>query len=244
MITQGRIEALAGVYTLAFLSVMALFATGNMLLKSRRRRLPRQVRASWATVSVALLAVVIGLVGNVLLDPINLEIFEGYFAVTAGLVAVMFLRLEILKVGLYASRALVERLTAASSWIHTVVLRQIERINERPMVYFTRGDSMVTLNRAALYVLDNEQTSRLKVVHVYEDEGQIPPDLARQLGVVDHLYPQLRVDFVAVRGSFGPQLVEALSRRLGVPKNYMFIGTPGDRFPHRIEDLGGVRVVL
>ena len=35
-----------------------------------------------------------------------------------------------------------------------------------------------------------------------------------------------------------------LSHRLHVPKNYMFIGTPGDRFPFRIEKLGGVRVVL
>jgi len=81
-------------------------------------------------------------------------------------------------------------------------------------------------------------------VHVYQEEEEIPPELAEQLRVIDHLYPQLRVDFVAVRGTFGPELVEALSRRLDVPKNSMFIGTPGDRFPHRIEDLGGVRVVL
>jgi len=243
-ITAGRIEALAGVYTLSFLSVMALFALGNMLLKTRRGRLPRQERASWPTVSVALLAVLVGLAGNIALDPINFEIFQGYVAATVGLVAVMFLRIEILKIGLYVSRALVERLTAASSWVHSFVLREIERINERPMVYFTRGDDLVTLNRAALYVLDNEQTSRLKVVHVYEDEREIPVELAEHLRVVDRLYPQLRVDFLAVKGAFGPELVEALSRRLGVPKNYMFIGTPGDRFPHRIEDLGGVRVVL
>ncbi len=43
VITGGRIEALAGVYTLAFLSVMALFALGNVLLKYRRERLPRAV---------------------------------------------------------------------------------------------------------------------------------------------------------------------------------------------------------
>jgi hypothetical protein len=49
---------------------------------------------------------------------------------------------------------------------------------------------------------------------------------------------------VAVKGIFGPELVAAVSRRLRVPRNCMFIGTPGDRFPHRIEDLGGVRVVL
>jgi len=123
-------------------------------------------------------------------------------------------------------------------------MRELERINEQPMIYFTGGDSLVTLNQAALYVLDNEQTSHLKVVHAYDDDHPTPPTLADHLRLIDQLYPQLRVDFVAVKGSFGPELVEAVSRRLRVPKNHMFIGTPGDRFPHRIEDLGGVRVVL
>ncbi|HEB88533.1 MAG TPA: APC family permease [Deltaproteobacteria bacterium] len=244
LITEGRIDALAGVYTLAFLSVMALFAIGNMLLKTRRARLPRAVRAGWPTVTTALFAVLLGLVGNILLDPITLEIFEGYFAATAALVAVMFLRLEIMKVALYLSRSFVEKLNTASSWIYNAILGQMERVNQNAMVYFTKGDSLVTLNQAALYVLDNEQTSRLMVVHVYEDESQIPPDLADHLKLIDHLYPQLRIDFLAVKGVFGPELVEALSRRLRVPKNAMFIGTPGDRFPHRIDDLGGVRVIL
>jgi len=223
---------------------MALFAVGNMLLKSRRGKLPRSARASWPMVTTALLAALVGLVGNIVLDPITLEIFEGYFAATAAIVAVMFLRLEILKIGLYVSRALVERLGAASGWAHAAILREMERVNEKAMVYFTKGDNLVTLNQAALYVLDNEQTSRLKVVHVYADGDEIPLHLAGHLKLVDRLYPQLRIDFVAVKGTFGPEIVEALSRRLGVPKNYMFIGTPGDRFPHRIEDLGGVRVVL
>ena len=47
-----------------------------------------------------------------------------------------------------------------------------------------------------------------------------------------------------VKGKFGPPIIEQLSRRLNVPKNLMFIATPGDRFPHDIEDLGGVRVIL
>jgi hypothetical protein len=156
----------------------------------------------------------------------------------------MFLRLEILKIALYLSRAVVEHLSTASSWVHAAILRQIDRVNEKAMVYFSKGDDLVTLNQAALYVLDNEQTSRLKVVHVYEDEDEIPPHLAGYLKLIDRLYPQLRIDFVAVKGVFGPELVEALSRRLEIPKNCMFIGTPGDRFPHRIEALGGVRVVL
>jgi hypothetical protein len=244
VITSVRIQELAGVYTLAFLSVMALFAAGNMLLKSRRGKLPRAVRASWPTVTTALLAALVGIAGNLLLDPVTLEIFEGYFAATVAVVAVMFLRLQILKIGLYVSRALVERLSTTSGWVHEAILREIERINEKAMVFFTKGDDLVTLNQAALYVLDNEQTSRLKVVYVYEEEDEIPPHLAGHLKLVDRLYPPLRVDFVAAKGTFGPELVEALSRRLRVPKNHMFIGTPGDRFPHRLADLGGVRVVL
>jgi len=59
--TEGNLAALAGVYAIAFLSVMALYAIGNMLLKVRRSRLPRDVRASWFTVTVALAAVIAGL---------------------------------------------------------------------------------------------------------------------------------------------------------------------------------------
>ncbi len=68
--------------------------------------------------------------------------------------------------------------------------------------------------------------------------------LAKHLKEIDRLYPQLRIDFLAVRGVFGPELIEKLSRRLDVPKNYMFIGTPSDHFPHSIDDLGGVRLIL
>ena len=54
LVSSGDIEVLAGVYTLSFLGVMALFAIGNMLLKVERARLPRSVRASWPAVICAL----------------------------------------------------------------------------------------------------------------------------------------------------------------------------------------------
>lgn len=41
LITKGNVQLLAGVYTLSFLSVMALFGIGNILLKIRRSQLPR-----------------------------------------------------------------------------------------------------------------------------------------------------------------------------------------------------------
>lgn len=243
-VTGGRIETLAGVYTLSFLSVMALFAVGNMLLKHTRAKLPRTERASWPAVTLALLAVLLGLLGNIVLDPLNVEIFTVYFMVALAAVGVMFLRVQILQVLLTMSRAAIERMGRSAEWIRVTVVRKINEINRRAVVYFTKGDDVAVLNRAALYVLKNEQTTRMKVVYVYEKEDTIPKDLAQSLATIDRLYPQLRVDFLAVKGTFGPELIEGLSRRLGVEKNYMFIGTPGDRFPHRIEELGGVRVIL
>ena len=244
VVTRGDISSLAAVYTLAFLSVMALFAVGNMLLKVKRAKLPREIRAGWPTVTFALIAVLLGLIGNILLDPLNVEIFQGYFLAAGSIVAIMFLRRQILKLALYVSKAIFDKLGRASSKVNALISRELNRINETAVVYFTRGDNIVTLNRAVLYVLSNEQTSNLKVMHVYEKESEIPKNLAEQLRTIDRLYPQLRVDFVAVKGKFTPETVEAISIRFGIPKNYMFIGTPGDHFPHRIEELGGVRLVL
>jgi len=238
------VGTLAGVYTISFLSVMCLFAVGNMLLKVKRKRLPRETTAGWTTVVLALLAVLVGLAVNLFKSFDDTMIFLVFLAVFGAVVGVMFLRIPLLKILLFVSRAIIERAAAFNSWVAKFVVGKIDQINARPIIYFTRGDDSALLNRAALYVLENEQTNRLQVIHVYEDESEIPGGLAKTLSEIDHLYPNLRIDFIAVKGTFGPQLIELLSQRLDVPKNYMFIGTPGDHFPHRIEALGGVRLIL
>ncbi|MEO8030375.1 MAG: APC family permease [Gemmatimonadota bacterium] len=244
LVTKGSLGTLAGVYTISFLSVMALYAIGNMLLKRTRARLPRSTRAGWGSVAVALAAVLAGLLGNVLLEPANVEVFAVYFGIAVAVVGLMLLRVQLLRLMLAISRRVMDRVIGFNQWLRQALRRQIDRINGMVVVYFTKGDDLATLNRAARYVLSNELTNCLTVVHVYRHEGDIPPDLAYQLATLDQLYPRLRIDFLAVQGTFGPPLVEALSRRLGVPKNYMFIGTPGDGFPHALEALGGVRVIL
>ncbi len=240
--TRGNIGLLAGVYTLSFLGVMILFAIGNILLKRRRSKLPREERASWPGVIVGLLAVVVGLIGNLTVD--NLRIFGLFLAGMGGFVAVMFLRVQLLRLALFVFGSVVERLRALNDRLHQGIHKKIGEINSRGAVYFTRGDDIADLNRAALYVLQNEQTDNLLVVHAFEREEDIPADLSTQLTTIDHMYPQLRVDFLAVKGTFGPDLIERLSQRLKVPKNYMFIGTPGDRFPHKLPALGGVRLII
>jgi amino acid transporter len=244
LVTRGDISTLAGVYTISFLSVMALYAAGNMLLKRRRGRLPRAVRASWPAVVLAFLAVLMGLAGNVRLNPRNVQVFAVYFAVAASAVGIMLVRREILRILFRVSGKIVERVQSMNERVRTYVVTKLEEINSIGVVYFTKGDDLATLNRAALYVLANEETNRMRVVHVFQKEEEIPAHLAEQMATIDRIYPNLRIDFVAVKGTFGPGIIETLSRRFRVPKNLMFIGTPGDHFPHQIAELGGVRVIL
>lgn len=243
-ITHGDIGTLAGVYTISFLCVMMLFAIGNRLLAIKRGRLPRDEKASWPAVAVATIAVAVGLVGNLVKAPENAGIFLVYFTVAIAAVGAMFLRVRILQALLYIGRSIADRVRSFNETISRWTLRRIDEINEQAIVFFTRGDDAANLRRAVEYVLDNEHTRTLKIVHVYQDETDISPRLAEQLRMLDEMFPEIRIDFVAVRGKFGPDLIERLSERLNVPRNYMFIGCPGDRFPHRIADLGGVRLIV
>ena len=47
-----------------------------------------------------------------------------------------------------------------------------------------------------------------------------------------------------MEGKFGPDLISRLSEEWKIPVNFMFIGSPGDHFPYRIEELGGVRLII
>ncbi|MCA9520558.1 MAG: APC family permease, partial [Myxococcales bacterium] len=204
LITEGEIIVLAGVYTLSFLSVMALFAVGNMLLKVKRARLPREVRASWPGAMVALAAVVTGIVGTALMKPEYLQIFGIYISVVVLAVALMFMRIQLLKVALNTSRLVMERVRDFNRRVFEYVTRKIGDINSLQVIFFSNGDNLADLNNAAVYVMQNEQTRRLLVVHVYEEEDKIPSGLGEQLATLDKIYPQLRIDFLAIKGHFGP----------------------------------------
>ncbi|MFH1434437.1 MAG: APC family permease [Pseudomonadota bacterium] len=244
LITRGKLDALAGVYTISFLSVMALFALGNILLKVKRARLPRPARAAWPAVLLGLAAVLAGLVGNGLLNPDYLKVFLVYFVPTVLAVFFMLGRIGILRVILFLLRSISEALSAATTSGAKSIRAKIDQINSQEFVFFTRGDNIANLNQVMLYVLNNEHTNRIRVVTVLK-EGQDPPArLEPDLAFLDEAYPSIRINFEIVRGTFGPGLIRDLSRKWGLPANFMFIGSPGDRFPFHLEELGGVRLII
>ncbi|TWU27649.1 APC family permease [Bythopirellula polymerisocia] len=244
LITQGELKALAGVYTISFLSVMILFGIGNILLKVRRAQLPRPVRASWPSVLIAIAAVVTGLVGNALMNPPYLRVFLEYFIPALAIVTVMLGRVAILESFLFLVRASISSLIGPLHHLTGIIRNKIEAINSQQIVFFTRGDDIAKLNNAMLYVRQNEHTNRVKVVTVVKDTSEVPERLDKELSFLDEVYPEIDIEFVVLEGEFGPELIEELSKKWNIPTNFMFIGSPAGHFMYGLAELRGVRLII
>ena len=243
-ITEGELAALAGVYTLSFLSVMALFGVGNILLKVKRAGLPRPERAAWPAVILAIALTVLGLAGNVLMNPDYVWVLVEYLVPTLLVVAIMLGRIGLLKVCLFVVQAVSERIRRVTGGVSESLRERIRAINSQQFVFFSRGDNIHNLNQVVLYVLKNEHTSRIKVVTVVGDGDEPPPRLARDIGFLNEAYPEIDIELVVIRGRFGPELIQRLSKEWQVPTNFMFIGSPGDHFIYGLAELGGVRLII
>jgi amino acid transporter len=250
LITKGDVTLLAGVYTLSFLSVMSLFGLGNILLKVKRAKLPRPEHAPWFGLLIAILGVTIAFSGNVMMpsknidSASNLRIFMEYFIPTMLFVMVMLNRTLLLKLLLNVIRAIFDPIRRFTLRLNKNISATIEFINSQEFVFFTKDDDVAVLNKVMLYIRNNEHTSRLKIVKCVQAESEISDDFRRDIDVLDREYPEIDIDFVCIEGKFGPELIEQLSVQWNIPINFMFIGSPGDRFPYRLEELGGVRLII
>jgi len=244
IITGGKVVTLAGVYTISFLSVMAVFAVGNILLKLYRAGLKRNHIASYPIIIIAFIAVVTGIIGNIMIDKQNIIVFLIYFIPTVIVVSLMFLRVSILRMILYILETITKQINDWTGRTKDSIVKHIDNINSHRVIFFTRGDNSASLNTAILYVLHNEPTNNIKVVHIYKEEKDIPQKLSQDLEFLNQLYPQMDIEFVKIKGEFTPEFVENLSKQFNVPRNYMFIGCPHERFPYDLSEFGGIRMIV
>lgn len=238
LITKGNVKLLAGVYTISFLSVMALFGFGNILLKVKRAKLPRPERASWIAVLIAITAVIIALTGNILMDPkddlpSNIQVFLPYFLITIGFIMVMLKRIMILKA-----------ILSFFKYINNSIISLINSIIIQEFVFFTKNDDLQHLNIVMLYIKENEHTKRIKIVTVLKPNETASERLKKDIEFLDREYPEIKIDFIEMEGEFGPKLINELSQKWKIPVNFMFIASPSDKFPYKIEELGGVRLIM
>jgi amino acid transporter len=235
IITKGNVELLAGVYTISFLAVMTLFVIGNLLLKFKRAKLPRPEKAPYYGLAIALAGVIIALTGNIINPekPDNLAVFLQYFIPAMIFVYIMLNRIFILRLILSFMKK-----------INTTVIKTINEIISQEFVFFTKGDHLSNLNKVMLYIKENEHTRKIKIVTVLNEGEKASEKLKTDIEFLDREYPEIDIDFVVIQDKFGPELIQKLSKEWNVPVNFMFIGSPGDRFPYRIEELGGVRLIM
>ena len=244
MVTQGQLTALAGVYTLAFLSVMILFGVGNLMLKVKRSGIRRPVTAPWLSVFLGIMAVGIALLGNIFLNPVYVGLFLEYFIPTVIVVLIMLHRIALLSACLYVLRVISQKLTFWTETVSRSIQNQIMTINSQEIVFFTRGADLANLNLAMIYVRQNEHTNRVKIVTVVEDPANVPQRVATDIEFLDRAYPDIHIEFVIYKGTFGPEAIAELSKKWAIPPNFMFIGSPQSDFAFSLAELGGVRLIV
>lgn len=241
LVTKGQLLSLAGVYTISFLGVMTLFGVGNILLKVRRAELKRTYRASWSTILLAILATSLGVLGNVFIDYLNLIYFLYYFIPTVLVVVVMYMRIFILKSFLVVVNNIMARILI---W-RTVIIDLITGLTNQRVMMFTRGGRLDRLHQAFEYIIKNEASRHVVLVHLYNSpEHNEASQISEGLDFFRQIFPEITVELIVREGRFSPAMIDELSHEFAIPKNNIFIGAPEQKHSFSIEDLGGVRVIF
>ncbi|MCF8253589.1 MAG: APC family permease, partial [Bacteroidia bacterium] len=216
---------------------------GNLLLKFKRKKLPRPERARGIAVIIAVSFIVAAFVGNVRLNIDSFYTFINYLIPALAFVVIMLNRSFLIKL-------LIDILDYLYNPLRKFVInsnRYLQKLNqvitEQEFVFFTKGDDVAILNKVMQYVQENETTTKLKIVNVklHNTSNEM---LIKDIEVLDRAYPEIHIEFIEMEGVFGPTLIDELSKKWMIPKNFMFIASPSDRFSYRVSDLGGVRLIM
>jgi hypothetical protein len=178
------------------------------------------------------------------MNPHYLGVFLEYFIPAIVFVMIMLNRTTLLWGVLEVIKYFFEPIQKWVKKTNKRILKLIAEINSQEFVFFTNHDDVATLNRVMLYIRKNEHTNKLRIVSVLKEGEKIPERLKSDIEVLDREYPDIHINFVEVKGEFGPEIIKKLSKEWNIPINFMFIGSPSERFPYRIEELGGVRLII
>lgn len=275
IILDSDVEALGGVYCYAFLTVMTIFAFGNILLKIKRPGLPREINTSWFQSILGLLAVVLALLGNVLGKPELLTYFFVYFLIVGVLVLIMFQRVRIMRL-IYKllkpkkklteerddsgnasreenisseghplidteSQASLQKSDTKKSCL-SAISSALKGVQDVPFVFFCKHDDLHMLNKAMLYIQQNEQTNKIIVIHC-SNEDTNAESLTEHIKLIDLLYPKVKISLLIIKSQFNAVTVEWVSQALDVPINAMFISCPDENFAMKVSQLRGMRII-
>ena len=176
--------------------------------------------------------------------PSNLAIFLEYFIPAIIFIAMMLNRTILLTFLLNVIHTIFDPVRHFVLKTDKKILEVINQINSQEFVFFTKGDNIASLNKVMLYIIKNEHTKKIKIVVVIDKGQKVPENLPLEIDFLDREYPEIDIEFLVIDGTFSPELIKELSKKWNIPINFMFIGSPSDKFPYKVEELGGVRLII
>lgn len=240
LLTKGNLLTLAGVYTIAFLSVMSLFAFGALILRETRSELKRTYYAPIPFILMALVATLIGITGNIRIDVNNLRYFEVYF-----IPAVFFVLCIINKKRIVESML---RVSKPIPFLHKYLKRKLVNFTSDAMLVFVHHIGRVY--EILEYIKRNETSRNITFIHCNGGNKGVYGDSYTQL---EHIIPELQIagaftDFnIKTKYSsepFSPETVEKIAKKHKVPHNRVLIGSIHHSHKFDYADFGGVRIVI
>ncbi|MGE5042066.1 MAG: APC family permease [Candidatus Levyibacteriota bacterium] len=240
LITRGDLLMLAGMYTIAFLGVMSLFALGNLILRETRTELKRTYLAPLPFVFIALFATLFGIFGNIFINPGNLLYFMLYF-VPSILVVLAFVYLDL-------TIHILQRITRPLPVLRRYFEQNFEDVtDERIVAFINHADR---LHSILSYIDRNETAHNVTLVHCENwDNANDRERYHEIMDLIPHLikagvFPHLRINHEYINIPFGPEAVDHVSKKLKVRKNRIMIGSIHHFHEFDYSDLGGVRIIF
>lgn len=238
-LTRGALLSLAGVYTISFLSVMTLFAVGNIILRFTRTDLKRTMRGPLLISVVAALSTAAGIVGNILIDPHNLVFFLTYFVPGLAVVVLMIYRDYFLDWAVQWTKGI--------PFLQRIVVRWFNHAVNPRIILFAHHPRK--LYPALEYIRKNETSRNITVVYCEHDNHSKDDFRLEFRHFIDmftkaNIFPNFKLDLVVEKElMFGPELIKTYASRYKLTRNYIFIGSIHDSHDFNFEDLGGVRII-
>ncbi|KAK0223656.1 AAAP amino acid permease [Armillaria fumosa] len=237
--TGASLVIMSKMFSLVWLSVMALFPISLLLLKFNRGRLPRTPTIPVSMVIVTLAVGPTIFAGNIAIDPIMSGYFSAYFVGIVMLFSITQKKAHLLRCiyWTYDQYPMLHRWNATKLWASRL-MDTMTSLRRKPVCILAKSDEISYLMRMILYVQKNEETSFLKIVHFAEEEKGIPSELQANARILDEAFPEITIDLLIVHNAFDPSNVAALAHKLQIPPSLMFMTCPRSAISYSAADFG------
>lgn len=239
LMTQGNLLSLAGVYTISFLGVMTGFAFSNLILRKNRPDLKRSYQAPVLFVLLAATSTIVGIIGNIIINPHNLLYFLVYFVPAIIVVTAMIYRDYILEYVLTFLKPVTSLQKLVQPLFDYVVKTRIILFAHDPSKLFASLD----------YIRRNETSRRIAIVYCTPHKRHSEEIIEQFQQYTEFfksasIFPNFTLDLVVEQEmAFGPEAIKAYASRYRIGRNNVFIGSIHDSHDFSFEELGGVRII-